>query len=221
MLRTKLRAMLLTSTRAKPNAVLDKYSDYDVALIVRDIQPFVADKSWLQNFGDVLVAYWDPVQPEPGYTFEMVGNVVQYADGLKIDFMLWPVALFRQIIAGQALPHDLDDGYVVLLDKDHLTDEMRAPSVASALVLPRVGDTSSAQYDVRFGIATSETDINGQHLTRTLDVFGRLLCISYFRPQTAEEAECDARYAEAYRQSRAGAVEAAPVRGPRRLRSVG
>jgi hypothetical protein len=34
------------------------------------------------------------------------------------------------------------------------------------------------------------------------DVFGRRLSISFFRPQTAEEAECDARYADAYRASR-------------------
>ena len=34
------------------------------------------------------------------------------------------------------------------------------------------------------------------------DIFGRKLCISYFRDQTAEEAECEARYAEAYRESR-------------------
>jgi hypothetical protein len=34
------------------------------------------------------------------------------------------------------------------------------------------------------------------------DVFGRHICVSYYRPQTAEEAECDARYAEAYQQSR-------------------
>lgn len=34
------------------------------------------------------------------------------------------------------------------------------------------------------------------------DIFGRHICVSYFRPQTADEAECDARYAEAYRQSR-------------------
>lgn len=34
------------------------------------------------------------------------------------------------------------------------------------------------------------------------DVFGRHLCVSFFRPQTAEEAECDARYADAYRESR-------------------
>ena len=34
------------------------------------------------------------------------------------------------------------------------------------------------------------------------DVFGRKLSISYFRPQTEEEAESDARCHEAYRQSR-------------------
>ncbi len=34
------------------------------------------------------------------------------------------------------------------------------------------------------------------------DVFGRHLSVSFYRPQTAEEAECDARYAEAWRQSR-------------------
>ena len=34
------------------------------------------------------------------------------------------------------------------------------------------------------------------------DVFGRQISISYYRPQTAEEAECDARYVTAYRESR-------------------
>ena len=34
------------------------------------------------------------------------------------------------------------------------------------------------------------------------DVFGRHLCVSFYRPQTAEEAECDARYADAWRESR-------------------
>ncbi|MDQ3139849.1 MAG: hypothetical protein M3Q15_03900 [Pseudomonadota bacterium] len=34
------------------------------------------------------------------------------------------------------------------------------------------------------------------------DIFGRQLAIAYFREQTPQESECDARYAEAYRQSR-------------------
>jgi hypothetical protein len=44
--------------------------------------------------------------------------------------------------------------------------------------------------------ATAEVKMRGD------DVFGRHLCVSFFRPQTAEEAECDARYAAAWRQSR-------------------
>lgn len=44
--------------------------------------------------------------------------------------------------------------------------------------------------------ATAEVKMRGD------DVFGRHLCVSYVRPQTAEEAECDARYAAAWRQSR-------------------
>ncbi|HWH22383.1 MAG TPA: hypothetical protein VNT25_03700 [Allosphingosinicella sp.] len=61
------------------------------------------------------------------------------------------------------------------------------------------------------------------------DVFGRQLSISYFREQTAEEAECDARYANAYRESRQrelsrlqeelGAVAGMPRR-PGKLRIV-
>lgn len=34
------------------------------------------------------------------------------------------------------------------------------------------------------------------------DVFGRKLSISYFRAQTADEADCETRYAAAYKEAR-------------------
>ena len=62
------------------------------------------------------------------------------------------------------------------------------------------------------------------------DVFGRQICISYFRAQTQEEAECDARYATAYKESRQreldrlqaelGVVCSVPGNRSRRLRIV-
>lgn len=62
------------------------------------------------------------------------------------------------------------------------------------------------------------------------DVFGRKLSIAYKRPQTAEEAECDARYANAYRESRErelsrlqeelGVVCRVPGKGRGKLRAV-
>ena len=51
------------------------------------------------------------------------------------------------------------------------------------------------------------TDADPQLKLQGCDVFGRKLSIAYFRPQTAEEAECDARYANAYRESRERELE--------------
>lgn len=123
-----IRVMLLTSTRAVPNAPVDPLSDYDVILVVNDIHPFFEDRGWLKDFGEVLVEYWDPIHPDPDHGIEMFANVIQYADGLKIDFTFWPVDLLRKIIESPTLPAELDAGYRVLMDKDQLTDEMRAPT---------------------------------------------------------------------------------------------
>lgn len=121
-------AMLLTSTRAIPDAPVDALSDYDVILIVQALAPWVTDRNWLSDFGEVLVVYWDQVFPSPSHGIEECGNVTQYANGLKIDFTLWPVALFKLIVAAPQLPDELDAGYQVLIDKDQLTQDMRPAS---------------------------------------------------------------------------------------------
>jgi len=126
--RSSIRAMLLTSTRAVPNATVDFLSDYDVILIVEDIHPFFEERRWLEDFGEVLVVYWDPIFPDPEYGNEKTANVTQYADGLKIDFTLWPVELFQKIVQAPVLQAELDAGYRVLLDKDNLTREMKPPT---------------------------------------------------------------------------------------------
>lgn len=46
-----VRAMVLTSSRAIPNQPdTDPYSDYDVILALRDVQPFHNDRKWLAAF---------------------------------------------------------------------------------------------------------------------------------------------------------------------------
>ena len=131
-----VRAMLLTSTRANPNAPVDAFSDYDVVLVVQDIHPFFEDRTWLQDFGEVLVVYWDPIHPAPNYGIEQVANVTQYTDGLKIDFTLWPVELLQRIAKAPVLPAGLDVGYTVLVDKDHLTDGLQAPTYTAYIPAP-------------------------------------------------------------------------------------
>jgi aminoglycoside 6-adenylyltransferase len=124
-----IRAVLLTSTRAVPNTPVDMLSDYDVILILEDIRPFVSSHNWLSDFGEVLVVYWDDVYSHPEYGIECCGNVVQYADGLKIDFTLWPVELFQKMISASVLEPELDAGYKILLDKDGLTENLKPPTL--------------------------------------------------------------------------------------------
>ncbi len=128
--------MLLTSTRAVPNAPMDHLSDYDVVLILEDIHPFHEDRSWLGDFGDVLVTYWDPIYPDPDYGTEKFGSVIQYADGLKIDFTLCSVEYLRRMVQADSLPAEFDAGYRILLDKDNLTQDLKSPTFKAYIPIP-------------------------------------------------------------------------------------
>jgi aminoglycoside 6-adenylyltransferase len=134
--RESIRAMLLSSTRAIPTASVDVFSDYDVVLVVKNIRPFFEDRSWLADFGEVLVVYCDPIYSDPDYGIEKFANVTQYADGLKIDFTLWPVELLQKILQAPALTAELDAGYRVLLDKDGLTKGMQPPTYTAYIPVP-------------------------------------------------------------------------------------
>lgn len=129
-----VRALILTSSRAIPHSNKDLFSDYDVILALSDIQPFYADRAWVETFGSVLALYRDPLSFERG--LRRSAYVTQYEDGLKIDFSLWPVELLKQIVNEPHLPPEFDAGYHVLLDKDHLTDGFQPPSYAGYIPKP-------------------------------------------------------------------------------------
>ena len=136
-----VRAMLLTSTRAIPHGKTDAFSDYDVILVVRDILPFVNDRHWIEIFGDVVVAYWDPVHPNPDTGFDQAGNVVQYTGTHKIDFTIWSCEILAAIAAKPDLPAELDAGYRILLDKDGRTASLQPPTGKG--YLPRKPDAAA------------------------------------------------------------------------------
>lgn len=129
-----VRAMLVTSTRAIPDAPRDVFTDYDVILALREVQPFYEDRKWLEAFGPVLALYRDPLNPY--YDSLMSACVTQYENGLKIDFTLWPVETLRRIAAEPNLPAELDAGYRVLLDKDGLTDGLKPPTYRAYIPAP-------------------------------------------------------------------------------------
>ena len=129
-----IRAVILTSSRAIPHASLDLFSDYDVILVSRSIEPFYSDRTWLGVFGPVLAVYRDPLIDENG--LKRSAYVVQYENSLKIDFSLWPVELLQRVISSEQLPVEFDAGYQVLVDKDDLTIELKQPSYSGYIPAP-------------------------------------------------------------------------------------
>lgn len=144
-----VRAALLTSNRAGSLDLCDALSDFDIILVVRDIRPFFAERAWIDDFGDVLVTYWDMVYPEAGTGLEVFGNVVQYETGLRIDFTLWPIEQIQRVVSVGILPADLDIGYEVLVDKDGLTGGLPGPS-HSAFAPTKPGDAEFARFVEEF-----------------------------------------------------------------------
>jgi aminoglycoside 6-adenylyltransferase len=156
----RVRAVLLTSSRAVPNAPTDLFSDYDVILALREVQPFYEDRSWLSAFGPVLVVYRDPLEPCRGCLKS--GYVTQYENGLKIDFTLWPVEILQQVAADPQLPEEFDAGYRVLLDKDHLSDGLKPPTYRAYIPTP----PAEAEYQTVVELFFHEATYAAKHLWR-------------------------------------------------------
>lgn len=124
----RVRAMLLTSSRADPNAPRDRFSDYDVILYVTDTRPFRHAKRWLADFGPVLVTFRDQRQ-EHGRT--VYARLALYKDGTKIDFTISPLQVLQKTVEatrmGARLPDALEVGYRILVDKDGLAAMLPPP----------------------------------------------------------------------------------------------
>lgn len=129
-----IRAAILTSSRAIPHASSDLFSDYDVIIVARSIEPYYAYRTWLEDFGRVLALYRDPLIDEGGLTRS--AYVVQYENGLKIDFNLWPIELLQRVADSDQLPAEFDAGYRILLDKDQLAGSLKPPTYSAYIPTP-------------------------------------------------------------------------------------
>ena len=61
-----IRAAYLEGSRVNPDAEKDIFQDYDVVYIVRSTAPYIADKSWIDRFGERLYMQY----PEDSVYFE-------------------------------------------------------------------------------------------------------------------------------------------------------
>lgn len=120
-----VRAVILTSSRARADETVDPFSDYDLILAVADVDAFLRDGAFVSAYGRPL-ARWGDEHELLGLRTTFRGVV--YDDGVKIDFTIWPAELLERVAEQATLPDDLDVGYRVLLDKDGCTAGWSQPT---------------------------------------------------------------------------------------------
>lgn len=142
--REDIRALVLSSSRTNPTVsaeLVDPLSDYDLDVIIdADARAWYENRAWLEGMGKVMVGFVEP--PAREYGIELFGCVILYEDGLKIDYTIMPVSIFKQVVAEPQLRGGWDDGHRVLLDKDGLAAGMPKPTHREFIPRP----PSEAEY---------------------------------------------------------------------------
>ena len=124
----RVRAVYMNGSRANPNIVKDKYQDYDIVFAVTETSSFLADKSWIENFGKIAIVQepdWNDIQTglyggqydsSRSYAWLML-----FKDGNRIDLSV--------MIKEEAEKNVLEDKLtVLLLDKDNFLPEIPPPT---------------------------------------------------------------------------------------------
>jgi aminoglycoside 6-adenylyltransferase len=135
-----VRALVLTSSRARPGAPADALSDYDVIVAVSDPAAFLTDEGWQSAYARPL-ARWGDEHELHGLGFSFLGIV--HEDWTKVDYMIWPEELLERVAAEESLPDVLDVGYRVLLDETGITARWPAPSYRAHIPSP----PAQGEYD--------------------------------------------------------------------------
>ena len=110
----RVRAILLNGSRANPNAKQDKFQDFDIVFLVRQIRSFTNDHLWTGILGKKLI--W---QLPDAMRFITQGESVGFGylmlfdDGVRIDLTLFPLEKYETNFK-------LDSLTTVWLDKDSL-----------------------------------------------------------------------------------------------------
>jgi len=123
--RPDIRALILTSSRARADETADDLSDYDVIIAATEPETFLKDDAWQLAYGEPAARWGDEAEVFGARTYF---RGVVYADGVKIDYTFWPVELLERVAAEERLPDILDVGYRVLLDKDGATSSWSPPT---------------------------------------------------------------------------------------------
>ncbi|WP_370224364.1 aminoglycoside 6-adenylyltransferase, partial [Cytobacillus sp.] len=87
----RVRAVILNGSRANPNVRKDIFQDYDIVYIVRKMESFTYDHSWVDVFGErVMMQMPEEKVLPPADGYGRFPNFMQFIDWNRIDIKFIP-----------------------------------------------------------------------------------------------------------------------------------
>ena len=125
----RIKAIYMNGSRTNPNVAKDIFQDYDIVYVVDEIESFIDDKKWINQFGNIM--YMQYPDENPFYQSDKknsYGWLMQFNDGNRIDLTVQTLEYAKE--------HIFDDKLCrVLWDKDD--------------VLPTLKESTDIDYHVK------------------------------------------------------------------------
>ena len=125
----RIRAVIMSGSRANPNARRDIFQDFDIAYLVTDVDSFRNDRGWINRFGELMILQMpEAMKDPPPKNDERFSYLMQFTDGNRIDLKLFPIAKLHEF--------ERESLCMLLLDKDGVVEPFPAPSENDYLPIP-------------------------------------------------------------------------------------
>lgn len=125
----RIRAVILNGSRTISSAKKDIFQDYDIIYLVTEVEPFVSDKNWVKQFGDILIMQTpDEMDENWPKSKDRYAYLMQFKDWHRIDLTLLHLNKLATIAK--------DSQSILLLDKDHINPAFDEPSKKDYLPHP-------------------------------------------------------------------------------------
>jgi len=125
----RVRLVLLSGSRANPDAQRDDLQDFDVAWFVTNLDSFRGSEAWLESFGSRLMMQKPAEMGENPPKKPDLVYLMLFEDGNRIDLSLRPLESLEAYASGEGL-------WSVLLDKDQRASGLPNPSAARFAIEP-------------------------------------------------------------------------------------
>ena len=124
--RSDIVSLIMTGSRARPDGVVDAFSDYDLEIFTTEPQRYTSSSEWMTEIGDVWVFL--ATESRRGCPTRLI----IFDGGRKVDFSILPISALEETVATQRLDDLYQQGYLALVDKHGLAARLPQPSYSPA-----------------------------------------------------------------------------------------